>query len=132
MRINQILLVDDDQDDRDFITYALSQVNPAILCHYASNGRHAIELLVAKEVSPDLILLDLNMPVMDGFQFLKFRQEHELLSSIPVIVHSTTEDNVAAGESRSLGANHFTTKPNTVDGMVATLRQILSMFTPVT
>ena len=72
------------------------------------------------------------MPVMDGFQFLKFRQEHELLASIPVIVHSTTEDNVAAGESRSLGANLFTTKPNTVDGMVNTLRQILSMFTPVT
>lgn len=132
MRINQILLVDDDQDDREFITYALSQVNPAILCHYAINGRHAIELVVSAEVSPDLILLDLNMPVMDGFQFLKFRQEHELLASIPVIVHSTTEDSVAAGETKSLGATHFTTKPNTVDGMVTILRQILSMFAPVT
>jgi CheY-like chemotaxis protein len=127
MNIRHILIVDDDEDDRDFITYALSLVDSGIQCSYAADGKQAIVELLQADQLPDLVLLDINMPVMDGLQFLKFRQANPVLAAIPVIVHSTATDAQTAEQTLLLGANRFASKTNTVDGMVQLLKQIIGL-----
>jgi CheY-like chemotaxis protein len=128
MHIHRMLIIDDDPDDRDLIVQAVSEIDTAINCSFAHNGKEAISQLVTGKAMPDLIILDLNMPVMDGFAFLKFRQSVPEIAAIPVVVHTTADDHSLAREIRSLGANEFTTKPDSFDALIQKLRTILSTF----
>jgi len=66
------LLADDDADDKTLFCEALSEIDPAIVCHTASDGKEALAILTEKQINkPNIIFLDINMPVMDGFQFLE-------------------------------------------------------------
>jgi CheY-like chemotaxis protein len=80
----QVLVVDDDPDIRSVIELALSDEGYTVTM--ATNGQEALDRLAAWR--PDVILLDLAMPVMDGWAFLAARQEDQEISSIPVIVMS--------------------------------------------
>ena len=85
-----ILLVDDDPDSRMLVAEAL--VEKGYRVQQAENGRHALELLAGgTSPPPDMILLDLMMPVMDGWQFLAARSLDPRLASIPVLVLSSME-----------------------------------------
>ena len=84
-----ILLVDDSSAVRETVSEVLGAEGYRVL--EAENGRQALELL-RKGPEPGLILLDLMMPVMDGWQFLKERATSAALSEIPVIVLSATAD----------------------------------------
>jgi len=68
--MNKIFLIDDDEDDLFFFKDALELIYPTLRCDTATNGKTAIDKLKVSSSLPDLIFLDLNMPVMDGFEFL--------------------------------------------------------------
>ena len=72
------LLVDDDPDDQEVFLTALSDVSSTALCLVAPDGDRALELLHHEETIPDYIFLDLNMPRMNGFEFLVV-DDHRLL-----------------------------------------------------
>src|SRR6478752_9243360 len=74
----------------------------------AGNGFEAVELL-RRGPMPALILLDLMMPVMNGWAFLKYRNEHPVLSEVPVIV--TTAWNEVPGEAEVIGVQGYLRKP---------------------
>jgi CheY-like chemotaxis protein len=82
-----VLIVDDGVDARESLAAVLAYHGYAVVC--ASDGREAIEVL--DRVTPDVILLDLRMPRMDGHEFLSWFQEQDRLARIPVIVMSGTE-----------------------------------------
>ncbi len=66
-----VLIVDDDEDDRDLFCIAVHELEPKINCILARNGEEALQgLRLEKFPKPDLIFLDLNMPRLNGFQFL--------------------------------------------------------------
>ena len=104
------LLVDDDPDDQEVFLTALSDVSATALCLVAPDGDRALELLHNEETIPDYIFLDLNMPRMDGFEFLAAMKKSILLKDIPVIVYSTTSQQAQIEKVKRLGATEFFTK----------------------
>ena len=109
----RFLVIDDDTDDRELFTEALASVDPVIVCDQATDGAEALKRLAAKEIGqPDLIFLDINMPVMDGWQFLKRLKKDEVYRHIPVIVYSTSSTLKDKRIADDLGALCFITKPD--------------------
>ena len=84
-RNGTIMVVDDDEDIRDAITEALFAEGFAVIS--ASNGREALELL-HRYGPPSFILLDLMMPVMDGWEFIEEKRKDPLIAHVPVAVLS--------------------------------------------
>ena len=83
----RILVVDDDNDDRELFSEALASVDPVIVCDQATDGAEALKRLSTREIDkPDIIFLDINMPVMNGWQFLSKLKSEDQYKNIPVIV----------------------------------------------
>lgn len=101
-----ILIVDDEMINREILGNLLSKDYEV---HFAENGKEALDTLLLREHIYSLILLDLLMPVMDGFELLENIKNNEKLRSIPIIVMTSEKD--AEVTSIKLGAADFITKP---------------------
>ncbi len=88
MKYRDILLVDDDDDDHEIFTTAVNQINNEINCCIINNAAEALQKLLLNEINPQAIFLDLNMPGMNGRQFLEEIKKNPTLQSIPVIIFS--------------------------------------------
>jgi CheY-like chemotaxis protein len=104
------LLVDDDPDDQEVFLTALHDVSTSVLCLVAPDGDRALELLHNEDTIPHYIFLDLNMPRMNGFEFLAAMKKSSILKNIPVIVYSTTAQQSQIEKVKNLGATEFFTK----------------------
>jgi CheY-like chemotaxis protein len=122
MRYNHILLIDDDDDDQEIFLTALEKVTDQIKCTAMNNASEALKQLVKKEFSPDVIFLDLNMPLMNGQQFLLEIKKKENLKHIPVIIFSTSSQQSAINTTKEFGAEDFITKPDKFNDLVAILK----------
>ena len=111
-----ILVVDDDADIRDALSSLLEELGYETWC--AANGKEALERLRRPGgTAPGLILLDLMMPVMDGFQFIREQRKDPLLSAIPVVV-------VTAGSENSVqGVLEVLKKPVRAERLLASVEQ---------
>lgn len=109
-----ILFVDDDADDRDFLAEVLKDVNPSVNAVFAENGLKAIEYLSdtkEKEQLPCLIVLDLNMPFLDGKETYKKIKNELKLESVPVIIFTSSHNPNDKILFSTLGVE-FITKPD--------------------
>jgi len=123
------LLADDDADDKTLFCEALSEIDPDIICHTASDGQQALAILSDKEKKPNIIFLDINMPVMDGWQCLGKLKEHADHKNIPVIMYSTSSYQRDIDLALQSGAFCFFTKPSDYRELRSILKLIAS--TPV-
>lgn len=122
-----ILIVDDDEDDKDLFLEALKNVDSSIVCMSAANGEEALRLLQNLEHSmPNLIFLDMNMPRMDGKECLIAIKKMENLQHIPVIIYTTTSRNEDMEEMKKKGAVHFLTKPTEFDKISSEIKYVLN------
>jgi len=129
VRSLQILVVDDDDADALMISEALEASEPQANVDRVADGREALDYLrgegrFTQPRRPDLILLDLNMPRMDGRETLAAIKTDEQLKAIPVVILTTSgaaPDIVASYQQR---ANAYVTKPFGLDDFEATVRQI--------
>ena len=125
--VKRFLLVDDDNDDRELFSEALATVNPVIICDLAADAEEALNKLHSKDIdAPDMIFLDINLPIMTGWQFLTNLKSQEQYKDIPVIMYSTSSNQRDKDIAKDLGALCFITKPsafkklqNTLDIIVA-------------
>lgn len=86
-----ILLVDDDPEDRELFLEVLKEIDPSVSCLTAENGEEALKLLsIELTVLPDLIIMDINMPFMNGIKCLSRIRQFGKLQTMPVIMYSTT------------------------------------------
>ena len=118
-----VLVVEDQEINRDLLGMILEDEYEVI---FAENGRQGLEMIRANQDSLSIILLDLMMPVMDGFEVLKVLSEDQDLSSIPVIV--LTADKEAELRALQLGAVDFIIKPFDVHEVIlARIRRIIEL-----
>lgn len=120
-----LLLVDDDSDDHEIFLTALKNIKADVFCTIATNGRDALKTLETSHVNPDLIFLDINMPLMSGVQFLTELKKIDHLKHIPVIIYTTTTSEDTVLEMKTLGAHHFISKPETFSELEGILKDIL-------
>ncbi|MFZ7127867.1 MAG: response regulator [Desulfobacterales bacterium] len=111
-----ILLVEDNKDDIDLAFEALEDSKVRMRIHVVSDGVAAMAFLrregeYADRPRPDLVLLDLNLPLMDGREVLQEIRKDPALTDIPVIVLTTSEDEGDILRSYQMHANCFITKP---------------------
>jgi CheY-like chemotaxis protein len=123
--IKSILLIDDDQDDKYFFAKALEELEINVELQTAEDGVDAFEKLNHK--IPDLILLDLNMPRMNGMMFLKLLKQAKHLKNIPVIIYTTHVNIFEEIEAKKLGAYGVFIKPAEFSKTVQTISDILQM-----
>lgn len=110
--IQHVLLVEDDEDDREIFFSIVEDNYPGISLSTAENGQKALESLHRSSSLPDIIFLDLNMPLMNGRQFMEAIKADQLLGHLPVIILSTSSDNRTIADMKALGASKFITKPD--------------------
>lgn len=121
-----ILLVEDDEDDRNLFFEALTEVDPAITCIGVSNGQEGL-LYLKNETNalPDFIFLDLRMPGLSGKYCLSEIKKDNRLASVPVIVYTTSREVDESIELKKLGAAHFMSKPTSPDEIYYMLSVVL-------
>ena len=107
-----ILLVDDDEDDRNLFIEATKEVDSTITCHSASDGMEALAYLRdgGNDV-PDFIFLDLRMPGLSGEECLVEIKREPRMAQVPVIVYTTSRDVRESVRLKQMGAAHFASKP---------------------
>ena len=120
-----ILLVDDDEDDRDIFKEAVSIVIPGCELRVAHDGEHALDKLQEETRLPDYIFLDINMPRMDGREFLEYVKSHPLYKTVPIVIYSTSNHATEMGKYFRMGATNFITKPSEFNLLVTYLKTIL-------
>ena len=125
-----ILYVDDDTEDIEIFQDAVRAVDPAIECRTAFTGTEALKYLQEVQRLPDYVVLDINMPGMDGKYCLHEIRKDPRLSSLTVIVYSTNCFPGDVAEIESLNAT-FIRKANSFNDLCETLRRIVSGQHPV-
>lgn len=121
----KLLLIDDDDDDQEIFLSALSDLQTPFICQTVNNGQVALDKLKSGVLEAQLIFLDLNMPLMNGREFLIHLRSHEQLSHLPVYIFSTTNDARTITETMELGADRFVSKPSSYQGLVSLLSYLL-------
>jgi two-component system chemotaxis response regulator CheY len=125
-----VLVVDDSAAIRKILQRVLRQTGMAIkTIHEAGDGQEALEILKAH--SPALVLTDINMPKMDGLQFLAAVKASERWRDIPVVMITTEGGEAKVGEAVKLGAAGYVRKPFTADQIKEKLAGILEPSLPL-
>ena len=122
-----IFIIDDDVDDQELLMEAFSEVDSTIKFSTAANGREGINKLVDCTVQkPDLIIVDMNMPMINGKQFLVEIKNNPLISGLKVIMYSTSSNHKDIQETLGLGAAYYFQKPSSYSALVTELSSILN------
>jgi CheY-like chemotaxis protein len=127
--MTDVLLVEDSPGDVRLTQEAFRAANPAIRLHVAVDGVEAVAFLsqqgkYADAPRPDLILLDLNLPKMDGREVLKHIRGDEGLKNIPTVILTTSDAEIDIHQSYSLHANSYLSKPVQLEAFDKLVRSI--------
>jgi CheY-like chemotaxis protein len=119
----RLLHVDDDEDDRFFVVRAARATALPIIVRNAANGHDALSMLQASGAWPDLLLLDIRMPRMSGFEFL------EALKGIggiefPIVMYSSSDEERDIERAREMGAHAYCVKPSGLDQLVEFIKRL--------
>jgi DNA-binding response OmpR family regulator len=122
-----LLLVDDDTTDRELFIDAIKLAVKGYTVAEASNGEEALHYLNTTNLFPNLIILDLNMPVKDGRVTLKEIKTHSVFKSIPVCIMSTSGAQFDVVNAYENGANLFLVKPLDFKHLIEMLTSLLTL-----
>ena len=125
----EVLLVEDSPGDVRLTREAFADVNSSFRLHVAADGLEAMAFLRRQGVysqapRPSLILLDLNLPKMDGREVLAHIKEDPSLKTIPIVILTTSDSEVDIARSYELQANCYLSKPVQLDAFEALVKSI--------
>ena len=119
--MSTVLVVDDDPVSRRVLSHIISRLGHVVVS--AENGRQALDRL--EECSPDLVILDLAMPEMDGLTALKLTRADERYRDLPIIMLTGSGLDRDARAARDQGVNEFLTKPFRSQDLTDLLQRLL-------
>jgi len=122
-----IMLVDDNESDQVIVERALEDSDITCNLSIFSNGQEAIHFLTsekAKQHMPNLILMDINMPILNGKQTLQAIREHQALKHLPVVMLTTSNRDKDVIDSYRLGVNAYLIKPMSNTAFTNTIQQL--------
>ncbi len=132
MSLKKILLVDDDPDDRMIFQDAFETLKAVQNISTAKDGKEALDMLEKQPPGADLpvlIVLDLNMPKMNGTETLKNLKQNQRFRQIPVIIYSTSINPLEKEKCMELGAHSYITKPISWTESIETAQYFLNIST---
>lgn len=110
--MKNFLLVDDDADDASLFEEALRVAGRDLHYSCAVNGRDAMRKLEGGEITrPDIIFLDINMPIVNGWELLAYLKKEEAYKNIPVVIYTTSSHKREIEMAKNSGASSFLVKP---------------------
>lgn len=119
----KLIAADDSRLVRGIVEKAVVSIGfEAIL---AQNGREALNILESDSRDIDLVLLDWNMPVLNGIDVIRAMRRDDRLKKIPVLMVSTESEDDRIQEAMSAGAQGYLTKPFTADQLIDAIRRVL-------
>lgn len=122
-----IFIIDDDVDDQELLIEAFTEIDSCLKFSTAANGREGFNKLIDGSVQkPDLIIVDMNMPMINGKQFLTEIKNNPLISGLKVIMYSTSLNHKDIKETLGLGAAYYFQKPSSYSALVTELSSILN------
>lgn len=122
---HKILIVEDDIDDQILFIETIHSIDPFFECDTVGNGAEGINYLLNTNTLPSLILLDLNMPLMNGYEFLENIKKMDAFKNIPVTIFSTSNAPQDIERTRRLGAKSFFKKSTTLGELKFNLIKVL-------
>lgn len=128
MSMIHVALIEDDADDQFFITSALNETAKNLVINTFSNGKDFLEHIKADEKFPDIVLTDIRMPLVSGFEVIRALRQNPKTKEIPVMVISTSSDDEDVQLALSLGANDYFVKPITLTEYCDITTRILKNF----
>lgn len=120
----KILIAEDERDIRDLVAFTLRFAGHEVFS--ASNGEEAVEM--APKVNPDLILMDVRMPRMTGYEACKLMKEDPDLKDIPVVFLSAKGQENEIQQGLDAGAEEYLLKPFAPDQLTTHVKTILAKF----
>ena len=129
VKVKKILFADDDAEDRFILQDAMDALHETDMLLFANNGEEAWQVLRKNfdhNISPCLIILDLNMPKLNGVQTLERIKRDERFNKIPVIIYSTSINPLEKEKCLKLGAHSYVTKPVSLNESMETARMFLT------
>jgi CheY-like chemotaxis protein len=124
--LKRIMLIDDDPDDQIFFRDAVHAIFPDLFCEITSTCKEALKLLEIPP-NPDFIFMDLNMPVMNGFECLAYLKKQKQYSDIPVVIFTTSKNPNDITKTKALGAKWYMTKPDDFNILCKKLHHIIQL-----
>ena len=124
--MKQVVLIDDDRDDADLFKEALSEIDSSIGFKHFEESKEALRVLSDPEINlPDFIFLDINMPIVSGWECLDEFKKNEHLKAAPVIMFTTSSQPKEIEKAKQQGADGFITKPSDYKTLLAILNSVL-------
>jgi CheY-like chemotaxis protein len=123
-----ILLGEDDIDDQEILQQIFSEVDSSFELHFFNNGRKVISYLEnSRNNLPCLIVLDFNMPELNGAEIVKILSVNKRLEPIPKIIWSTAGASAFKKMCLEFGASDYLVKPSKIDALENMVRYLLSL-----
>lgn len=134
-RAGRVLLVEDNKSDVDIILEAMARVRVSGKVDVVGDGEEALDYLFRRGAferrpggDPVVILLDLGLPKVDGFEVLRKVKEHPALQLIPVVVLTSSREEKEIAQSYDVGANAYVVKPIGLDDFTRVIEELGSFW----
>ena len=123
-----IVLVDDDEDDRSFFKEAIDEIDINTNLSMFTNGQEFIDhITITGQVLPQVVFLDLNMPIKNGMECLEEIKKNNLLSKFSVAIYSTSSSEQDIENTFVKGAHIYINKPNSFKQLKAVIEKVLKI-----
>jgi CheY-like chemotaxis protein len=122
---NRVLVIDDDGDDQLFLREAINSLFPEMECISMNNGKEALQFLDENPPPPSYIFLDLNMPFLNGFEFLKAFKKERGNNQTSIYIYSTSSNLRDKEKAINLGADDYIVKFSTLNSLKVKLKDII-------
>jgi CheY-like chemotaxis protein len=120
-------MADDDKDDFYILKEAAERTGEPLKVSYAANWLEIWKFVI--KTLPDILFLDINMPVKNGLECLQLLREDRKYDEVPIIIYSTSVSKSDIDKAYAHGANYFIIKPNAIDDITSMVKKLCSMGT---